>query len=196
MKTFLIALALALTTATAATAADFDNTAVNLTLVGGAMSFGLETVAGDATALTVGTYVLPHTLMGADAHVNLDAKYGIVSEELTFSAAYALSKNFNALTVYADAEAAYTVASGSTDGGWTATPTVGASYDLNANMYTFGEVSYSWNVSDNWKRAGGALEVGLGYALSDSVVLVPSLVRTFDTGADSTNIKLETVIRF
>jgi len=196
MKTFMIASAISLSLAGAVYAADFDQTGVSLVLERDNLTFGLDTVDGEATALTFGVAVLPHSVLGADADVTLGIEYGVVTEDLTFSAAYGLSKAYGKVNVYGDVEAAYTVASGGSDGVWTATPTVGASYTVNEKLAAFGEVSYAWNVSDNWAREGGAVEVGARYSLTDTVSLTPSLVRTFDTGANATNLNLELALRF
>jgi hypothetical protein len=199
MKIFMIASAIAMSMASVAVAAgadDFDATAVSIVLERDNLTFGLDTVAGEATALTFGVAVLPHTVLGADADVTLGFEYGIVSEDLTFSAAYGLSKHYGQVNVYGSLEAAYTVASGDTGGDWTTTPTVGAAYAVNDKLSAFGEVSYTWNVSDDWTREGGAVEVGARYALTDDLALTPSIVHTFDTGADATNFNLKVALRF
>lgn len=196
MKTFMITTALIASMATGAMAADFDNTQMNVMLQRDNLSFGLETVDGEATALTFGVEVLEHTMMGADASVSLGAEYGVVSEDFTFTAAYGLEKGLGKMTVYGDVEAAYTVASGSINGGWTATPTLGASYQVSDKLDAFGEVSYTWDVSNDWNSVGGAVEVGADFAVTETVALRPSLVRTFDTANDETNFKLEAVLNF
>jgi opacity protein-like surface antigen len=196
MKTLMIASAISAALASAAVAADFEETGVSLVLERENLSFGIDTVDGEATALTFDVAVLPHTVLGADAQVKLGFEYGVVTEDFTFSAAYAMSKAYGQITVYGDAEAAYTVASGDTGGEWTATPTVGASYAVNDKLSAFGEVSYTWNVTDDWSREGGAVEVGAHYSLSDSVVLAPSLVHTFDTKNDATNFNMTVAVLF
>ena len=196
MKTLMIASALALSVSTAAMAADFDNTGVDLVLERDNLTFGIETTAGEATALSLGVAVLPHSVLGADADVTLGAEYGIQTEDLTFSAAYGLTKRYDALAVYGSLEASYTIASGAAEGAWTATPTVGASYDVNEKLTAFGDVSYDFDASNDWARQGGAVEIGARYALNDDIALTPSLVRTFDTGADETNLNIAVALRF
>jgi hypothetical protein len=196
MKTLMIASAVSLSLAGSVSAADFDQTGVSLVLERDNLTFGIDTVDGEATALTFGVAVLPHTVLGADADVTLGFEYGVVTEDLTFSAAYGLSKHYGKVNVYGDVEAAYTVASGDTDGDWTATPTVGAAYAVNDKLSAFGEVSYTWTVSDDWAREGGAVEVGARYSLTDTISLTPSLVHTFDTGNDATNFNLTVGVLF
>lgn len=196
MKTFMITSALALSLSTAAMAADFDNNGVNLVLERDNLTFGLESVAGEATALTFGVAVLPHSVLGADADLTLGAEYGIQDEDFTLTAAYGIFKHYGQVNVYGDLEAAYTIASGDAEGVWAATPTLGAAYLVNDKLTAFTEVSYTWDVSNDWTRDGGSVELGARYALTDDVALTPSLVRTFDTGADETNLNLEVALRF
>lgn len=199
MKTTMItvaALTAATIFATTAFAADFDNTATNLVLERDNLTFGIESVSGEATAMSVGIAVLPHSVLDADADLTLGVKYAIQDEDLTFTAAYGLSKHYGQVNVYGTAEAAYTIVSGASEGEWDATPTVGASYAVNEQLAAFSEVSYTWNATNDWAAEGGALEVGARYELSDNVSVTPSLVRSFDTAADETNVKVELGLRF
>lgn len=196
MKTFMITSALALSLSTAAMAADFDNNGVNLVLERDNLTFGLESVAGEATAFNFGVAVLPHSVLGADADLTLGAEYGIQDEDFTLTAAYGLQKHYGQVKVYGDLEAAYTIASGDAEGTWAATPTVGAAYLVNDKFTAFTEVAHTWDVTNDWARQGGTVELGARYALTDDVALTPSLVRSFDTGADETNLNLEIGLRF
>lgn len=195
MKTLMLSAALVVG-ATAAFAADFDNNAVNLTLERDNMTFGLETTAGEATALTFGVAVLPHSVAGADADLTLGVDYGIVTEDFTLSAAYGLSKTYGQVNVYGSTEAAYTIASGESDGNWEATPTLGAAYIVNDQLNVYSEVSYTWDASNDWAREGGSVELGARYELTADLSVTPSLVRSFDTGADETNLNLEVGVSF
>ena len=195
MKNILLATALVFA-GTAAIAADFDNNGVNLVLERDNLTFGIDTVAGEATELSVGVAVLPHTVVGADADLTFGAAYNIQNEDFTLSAEYGLSKKFNQLNVYGSAEAAYTIAAGANNGGWEATPTVGAAYQVNDKLTAFTEVSYTWDASDDWTQVGGEVEAGARYAINDDIAFTPSVTRSFDTGADETNLNLEVGLRF
>lgn len=196
MKSVLLAAAAVAVLGTAAVADDFDNNAVTLELYRDNVTFSLDTVAGEATALGVDVAILPHEVLGATADVTLGAEYGIVTEDLTFSATYGLSKEFDAVTAYGELEAAYTVASGSTDGVWVATPLVGASYAFNKKVSAYGEVSYAWDATNDWAREGGLVEVGAVYNVQDGLYVQPSLTRSFDTAADETNVGLKLGLAF
>lgn len=195
MKSTFMAVALAVF-GTAAAAADFDNNAVTLELYRDNVAYTLGTVAGEATDLGVEVAILPHSIAGATADLTLGAEYGIVDEDFTFSAAYGVSKQFNAVTAYGELEAAYTVASGDTDGVWVATPLVGASYKFNDKVSAFGEVSYSWNASNDWNQEGGLVEVGATLNVQNGFYVRPSLTRSFDTAADETNAALKIGVAF
>lgn len=196
MKSVLLAAAAVAVLGTAAVADDFDNTAVTLELYRDNVAYSLGTVAGEATTLGVDVAILPHDVLGATADVTLGAEYGIVSEELTFSAAYGVSKQFNTVTAYGELEAAYTVGTGATDGVWVATPLVGASYAFNDRLSAFGEVSYSWDASNDWASQGGLAEIGAVYNIQDGLYVQPSITRSFDTAADETNVALKVGLAF
>ena len=181
---------------TAAFAGDFDNNSVDLVLERDNLTFGVSTLNGEATDLSVGVTVLPYTVMGLDADLTLGAEYDIQWENFTLSGKYEVSKNINDFNVNAAAKAAYTIESGVDEGTWMVTPSVGVKYNVNDKLAAFGNVSYDWNASDEWTRAGGEAEVGARYALTDDLAITPSLVRTFDTGADETNLNVKVALRF
>jgi hypothetical protein len=196
MKSVFLAAAAVAVLGTTAVADDFDNTAVTLELYRNNVAYSLGTVAGEATTLGVDVAILPHDVLGATADVTLGVEYGIVSEDLTFSATYGVSKQFNAVTAYGELEAAYTVGTGSTDGVWVATPLVGASYAFNDRLSAFGEVSYSWDASNDWASEGGLAEIGAVYNIQDGLYVQPSITRSFDTAADETNVALKVGLAF
>lgn len=195
MKKILITTALVFA-GTAAMAADFDNNSVDLVLERDNVTFGVSTLGGEATDLSFGVAVLPYAVMGAEADLTLGAEYGIQSEDITLSAAYALSKNINQLNLNGAVKAAYTIESGAGEGTWVVTPSVGANYRVNDKLAAFSKVSYDWDASNDWASAGGSVEVGARVGITDDLALTPSLVRSFDTGADETNLNLEVALRF
>ena len=197
MKITIMATAVAAMLATSAIAGDFDTNTVTLQFNRDNIVGKLGVTDGDATDLSVGAYILPHTVLGADADVFVSAGYGIVSEDLTFGATYGLQKALNdKLTAYGSLEADYTVASGGTNGTWEVTPLAGASYAFNEKLSAFGEVSYAFDASNDWAQNGGLVEVGADYALADGIFVRPSLNRSFDTNADETNAALTVGISF
>lgn len=195
MKTIILTAALVLAS-TAAFAADFDNNSLDLVLERDNMSFGISSTAGQANDLSVAVTVLPYAVMGADADLTFGAKYGIQSEDITLTAVYGLSKNYGQMNVYGTAEAEYTIASGAVEGAWDATPTVGVGYTVNDKLSAYTQVGYTWSASNDWAQEGGTVEVGARYAVSDNIAITPSLVHSFDTGADETNLNLKLALQF
>lgn len=196
MKSILVAASI-IALASAASAADFDSNSVTLQFNRDNIVSKLNVTAGEATDVSVGAYILPHSVLGADADVFVEANYGIVTEDLTFGATYDLQKNVSdKTTVYGTVEAAYTVASGSTAGAWEVTPLVGASYAVNDKLAAFGEVSYAFDASNDWNRVGGVVEIGADYSVTDGVYVRPSITHTFDTATDETNAALTIGLAF
>lgn len=195
MKTLMLSAALVLST-TAAFAADFDNNSVDLVLERDNLTFGVATTAGEATDLSVAVAVLPYEALGADADLTFGAEYDIQSEDFTLSATYGLSKHYGQVNVYGSLEAAYTIESGADAGAWDATPTAGVAYRVNDQLTAFTDVDYTWDASNDWAAEGGSVELGARYAINDDIALTPSVVRTFDTGADETNLNLKVALRF
>jgi len=76
------------------------------------------------------------------------------------------------------------------------TPGVGVLYSINETVSAFTEVSYSFDVSNDFNRMGGVAEVGLNFTVNDNFSVVPSVSRTFDVGAQETTFGLTTVFRF
>lgn len=197
MKTVLMASAVAALFATSAVAGDFDTNTATLQFARDNIVGKLGVTAGEVTDLSVGAYILPHTVLGADADVFVSTKYGVVTEDLSFGATYGLQKKLSEqLTAYGSLEAEYTVASGSTDGAWEVTPLAGASYALNEKLAAFGEVSYAFDATNDWAQDGGLVEVGVDYTVADGIFVRPSLTRSFDTGADETNAALTVGLSF
>lgn len=197
MKTVLFASAFAALFATSVVAEDFDASSVTLQFNRDNIQVEAGSVAGEMTDLTVGAYVMPHTVLGAEADLFASLSYGVVTEDITLAAKYGLQREINAqLTAYGSVEAAYTVASGSTDGAWDVTPLVGGSYRLNDKLAAFTEVSYGFDVSNDWASEGGTLEVGADYTVASGVFLRPSITRSFDTAADETNASLTLGLSF
>lgn len=195
MKTLMLSTALVLA-ATAAFAADFDNNSVDLVLERDNLTFGVSSTGGEATDLSVGVTVLPYEVLGADADLTLGANYGIESEDFTLSATYALSKSYGQVNVYGSLEAAYEIESGASNGDWHATPTAGVAYNVSEKLTAFTDVDYTWDASNDWTTEGGSVELGARYTVTDAVALTPSVVRTFDTEADETNLNLKVALRF
>lgn len=195
MKNILLATALiASLSATAVAAAEnFEATEVVTSFNSGLLKFSLGTVDGELNTVKTGANVAAYTLGNFDMSTDVSLSYGRLSDTLDLSVDYNAKTAVNpSLTVYGTAGVSYvTPTSDLSAGDAFFEPTLGASYAVAKKADAFAEVSYAWNMSDSWARDGGSVEVGVDYALSETATVTPSLVRTFDTGADTTNLKLE-----
>ena len=187
-------LATAAVAQTAPAVEDFDANEFIATAKSGNLEFSLGTVDGELSTVKTGAYVAAWTL-GADIDTNVYTAltYDRLDETLAASAELNVQKALNQLfAVYGSAELSYVAPTADLDAGDTfVTPTVGAKYTFADGADVFAEVAYDWNVSNDWAQAGGAAEVGVDYFVTDRIAITPSLVRTFDTDTDATNLKVE-----
>ena len=200
MKNILVAAFAALgLTAGVAAADDFDNTQMFTTVEAGAFEFTLE---GDSvhgfTGMEVEAEVLTYGLgANVDASVELTFAYVEGVDAVALGIENTITYDEGALDVYATPRLVYVA---STDdfgnGDFFTAPTLGASYDFNKTVTGFGEVSYAWNVSEDFDRQGGMFEVGADFALTETVTLTPSVVRTFDTADDETQARIGVTFSF
>lgn len=199
MKKILLATALTASVfASAAMAADFEATGLTTTFNSGILSFSLGSVDGELTSVKTGANVAAYSLGRFDTTTDVSLSYGRLSDTFDLSVDYNVETAVNpSLTVYGTAGVSYVTPTSDLDGGDAYfDPTLGASYAAAKNVDVFADVSYSWNMSNDWSREGGELTVGVDYFASEQVTLTPSLVRTFDTGADATNLNLEVAFNF
>ena len=197
MKTLMLSTALVLAVSVAF-AADFDANEVVVSAQSGGLEFSLGTVDGELNSVATTATFANYQLGRFDTSVDATVSYGRLDETLGVELEYNLSTDLNAqVELYGTAAVAYTAPTSDLGNGEVSVaPTLGAAYSINETLSAFGDVTYSWNVSNEWAREGGAVEVGVDYQVAQNVDITPSLVRTFDTGADTTNMKLELGLRF
>lgn len=199
MKLSLIAVLTATTMSTAAFAGNFDNTVMSVTAQSGALSFNIEGNQNDGyTNMEVRGEVLSYSMgENIDSKLNLFVGHNRIADQMTAGAEYSVVYSPNALNIYGSAEVAYTASTNDlSNGDIYVTPTVGVSYVFAEKLTGFSEVSYAWNASDSWRKQGGAVEIGLDYAVTPSWSIAPSIVRTFNTANNDTQLHLATVFRF
>jgi hypothetical protein len=200
MKSLIIALAasIGLMTASAAAADDFDNSAYSITATSGNLEFTLDgSVDDNITGITTGMYLFDHNLGSWDAVVFANVGYDRLNDQMRFGAEYQLARAINDFTVYGDLGAEYRApVADLRDGDVFVEPSAGVAYGITDSISAFGEVSYEWNATDNWARNGGVAEVGVDFDVAKSMVVTPSLTRTFDTGADETQFNLGISLSF
>jgi outer membrane protein W len=197
MKTFMITTAVASVLATATLAEDFKSNEVILSAKSGNLELSLGTVEGKLNTVSTTANFANYKLGRFDTSVDATVAY-MLNDTLGLELEYNLATALNdKVGVYGSAAVGYIAPTSSlSDGDVFAGPTVGATYTVTDKLDTFAEVAYAWNVSDDWSRTGGALEVGVDYAMTKDVHVTPSLVRTFDSVDNSTNLKLEVGMSF
>lgn len=194
MKLALIA-ALSATVSTSALANDFDNTNFSVTAQSGVLAF---TIDGDQTTgytnMEIRSQVLTYSMgENIDSTLDLFVGHNRMLDEMTAGAEYTMTYMPGSMAVYGSAQLEYSAATNDlSNGNVFVTPTFGTSYRLDHNFTVFSEVSYTWDASNNWNTRGGTLEVGVNYAVTDAWTITPSLVRTFDTVNDETQLHIAT----
>ncbi len=198
MKTLMITSVFVALTSTTVMAADFAATEFVTTARSGALEFSIGTVDGKTSTFTTGATVAEYTLGRFETNVYTSLSYGRLTDTLDLTLEYNAQTALDSRwTVYGTAAVSYVTPTGNLGAGDIfVAPTLGAFYTVTDRLGLFGDVAYTWNTSNNWARSGGAVEVGLDYSLNDRVAITPSLVRTFNTGADATNFKLEVGFSF
>ena len=191
MKTTILAMVAAFgLTAGAASADDFDNTVASVTAEFSRYDLTIEGTEDDSyTELSFGANIVGGLDMSVTHYHAVDA-YGIGLD-------YTATTQVGAVEVWGVAEVEYVALDGDLDGGdFFATPTVGAGYDVTNAVTVWSEVGYTWNASESFDRVGGVAEVGVDFTLAENVTLTPSVVRTFDTGADESQLNLNLTFNF
>jgi hypothetical protein len=180
------------------TAKDFNDTEVVTTLRSGALEFSVGTVDGQLNTITTGATVASYTLGRFDTDTVVSLTYGRFADTFDFTLEYNVSTIIAPQwTAYGTAAVSYVTPTIDLSAGDVyVAPTLGVSYAVTDRLSVFTDVTYTWNVSNDWAATGGALELGVIYAVTDRVSVTPSLIRTFDTGMDSTNAKLEVALSF
>jgi opacity protein-like surface antigen len=198
MKKVMIATAALAVMATSAFAADFEANEFVVTAQSGALELSLGTVDGKLDSVaTTGTFA-NYKLGRFETSVDASLTYGRLSDTLGLEVEYNMSTALNdKVGVYGSAAVAYVAPTADLGAGDVfVAPTLGATYAVSETFGAFADVTYGWNASNDWTGTGGAVEVGVNYDVAQNVTLTPSLVRTFDTGADATNLKLEVGLSF
>lgn len=182
--------------ASGAFAGDFDNNGVDLKFTNGNLQFNAKTVSGELASVGAGVTVLQGELAGFRTGVDAKLEYALEDETIAASAAYTVAKEFGAINVDGALKGVYTVAHGGGEGVVTVEPSVTVGYVFADKAAAFTEVGYAWNASNSWSQEGGYVQVGIDYAVSETVSIKPSLISTFDTDANETNANLEVALAF
>lgn len=202
MKLFYIStLALALTTTAviAQTAEDvIKDTTLGVTAIAESLDFTLEGNRDGVTELDVGLSIFDHSYGGVDGVIRFslgtdlrgsDTLYGRI--EYNFGSDVA-----DSLVVYGSAALQYETDTKLKDGLWMLDPSVGIVYGLNDHVGLFTKVGYTWELNQTKRDLGGHVEVGVPFAVTDSLYVTPSVSRTFRTDDNTTAAHLNLTYRF
>lgn len=200
MKTLLLTTAAAAFAFVAGTASadDFENTTFETVVYSDNLQFS---VSGDyidgVNAASTGITFMEYQLGTVNANLYAELEYHMLADEVTLTGEYQMSRTFAFGNVYGAAAVSYTANEDDLgDGTWLASPYAGVTYGLTDNIATFAEVGYSWDMSNDWTNSGGYGEIGVDFAVNENITLTPSVVTTFDTANDSTNLNLTMAFSF
>jgi hypothetical protein len=70
------------------------------------------------------------------------------------------------------------------------------SYAITDRVGVFAEVGYAWELNKTKTDRGGYVEVGVPFALTDNAFVIPSVSRSFRTGANETTAHLNLTLQF
>jgi hypothetical protein len=118
---------------------------------------------------------------------------------VALGAEYLLSTTMAASTLTFGVEGAYIAPSTDfSNGDVFITPSVNLEVALTDGIAAFAEVGYAFNASEDFANIGGTFELGMDFAVTDTVAIRPSMVRVFDAdGVDEfTQAAVEVVFNF
>lgn len=206
MKTIALAAIAALTFSSTAMADDFDYTALTTTVNHGELEFSVTGVLDntdvsfeDAWMVTVGTDIANYKMGDFDANAFLYAGYGQVAgiDAVGLGLDYTVSQTHDGNTLSFGVDSLYVAETGDLgDGVLAMTPNVGLDVAVAEQFTVFGEVGYTFDATNDFDSLGGYAELGVDVSITDTVSVRPSVIRSFDTGADSTQAAVELVLSF
>lgn len=194
-----IAIALSTTAISAQTAEDvLKDTTTSATALVGSFDFTIEGNRDGMTDLEVGLSTFEHSYNGVDAALRFalgtdlrgsDTLYGRV--EYNFG-----TEVFDSLSAYGSVAFQYDTNTKLESGLWTFDPSLGVSYGVTDRVGVFAEVGYTWELNQTKRDLGGYVEVGVPFAITDSLYVTPSVSRTFRTDNNTTAAHLNLTYQF
>lgn len=196
MKTMLIATISAAMLATSAAAGDFDDVRATVRADWNQFFIELEgTEVGGYASTTVGAEVLSYDI-GETVTSTLDVYAKTMrdksDDEYALGTEYTVTYAPNAFSVYGAAKVEYNL---DTDIA-TATPKVGAAYDISTATTAWGEVGYAFDATNDWDKRGGVAEVGVDFKVAENITLTPSIVHNFDRPDEENESQLNLAVGF
>ena len=139
----------------------------------------------EALSYSVAGGVSTLTFYGEFGAVNAN-EFGAVGAEYDWTTALSQATD---LTLEADV--AYVMFNDFNDGDVLVTPNANLTFYATDNLAVFGEVGYTWDATNDWTRQGGYTELGVDIAASDSISIVSSVIKPFDSIDDDVRGSLE-----
>lgn len=174
---------------TPAFAENFNDTTASISLVGDNLDLAVDANKDTLTEVEAG-FTRGNVRLSLGTDLAAEDNVAVRGE---YNAEIALEQN---TSIYGTAGVEYVSGADLSDGTWSFDPVVGASYSVSDIAAVYTELGYTWSITDDFDRVGGYVEVGVEIDINDTVSFIPSVIRTFDTTDNQTNVNLGTVIRF
>jgi hypothetical protein len=177
------------------TAASADTTVTTNVETNG-MKFAISSDLNGDNSVGAGIYVLQHNVGKSHAEVFVSGAYS-ADEMASVGAEYVLTTYAIGTTIELGTEVMYVAAVNDfSNGDVMVTPSVNVAYNIAPRVDVFSEVGYTLKANDGFTGQGGNVELGVDFAMSDTVTLTPSVVRSFNTTNDDTHAALEIGFKF
>lgn len=200
MKNLLFAVAAIFTMSFASTASadNFKNNTFSVSAVSGALGFTLDGNKDGLTEAEVSAGVLAYSIGSFDTDVSVAFKYNLDSNTIGLRGEYGIGTEIaNGFAMYGVAAVEYATTAGDLGtGDFLLDPTLGVAYHVTDRVSMFGEVGYTWDMSNSFNKLGGSAEVGVVFLATDAVSIIPSISREFDTGNNDYNLNIGVVFAF
>lgn len=197
MKKLLSATAIILVMAMPAIAKDFDRSEFVIKASTANMDYKLYSNSKDGlSGVGVGFYLFPHTIGNVHANLYGEVGYRRISQTMEFDLEYQVHQNFANAGWYGSIGVEYSAGVGPAPSTLTFAPYVGAEYNFTDRVSGFVEVGHNWDMKNSWNKLGGYAEIGATFNVANDVYLRPSVVRSFKTGANSTQARFEVSFAF
>jgi len=203
MKTTILAMIAALgVTAGAASADNFENNTYGVNITSGVMDFGVDGNEDGLTNFETGVTGFGYATGAYEGEVRAALTYDLDADTIgvrgEYNAGYDLGRNFAA---YGSVAVEYaTLDNDLGNGDFFFDPSVGVSYVFSNTVSVFGEVGYTWDITNDNVASGfednGYVEFGVPLTVSSTVTVTPSVVREIDTVDEETNLNLDVTLNF
>jgi hypothetical protein len=197
MKTILTTTAVLALMTSVALADNFDNNTFKLSVNSGMLDFNTTADKSGISTFQLGVTGFEYKLGQVDAALRGAFTYNLGTNAIGLRGEYLVNWATTKAAVYGTAALEYvTYNTNLADGNFLFDPSVGVQYQLTERVSVFGEVGYTWNLSNDFSSLGGYVELGLPVTLNKAVTVTPSVVRGLGDGLEETNLSLSVAFSF